>query len=148
MSINKVFLSGYLLRDPELRATPSGTAVLSLGLSVPDRRRDKQTGEWGNYPCFIDCTMFGTRAEKVSQFLRKGSKVSIEGKLRWSLWEREGQKRSKLDVIIGELELMTQNETQPAPQPVQQYAPNTVQPQPVQQPQQVVSSVYEEDIPF
>ena len=94
MSINRVIITGNLTRDPELRSTASGMPVLGFGVAVNDRRRNQQTGEWEDYPNFIDCTMFGARAESVSRFLSKGSKVAIEGKLRWSQWERDGQKRS------------------------------------------------------
>ena len=107
MSINRVIISGNLTRDPELRQTASGLPVLGFGVAVNDRRKNQQTGEWEDYPNFVDCTMFGTRAESVAKFLSKGSKVAIEGKLRWSQWERDGQKRSKIEVIIDELEFMS-----------------------------------------
>jgi single-strand DNA-binding protein len=107
MSINKVLISGNLTRDPELRATASGMPVLGLGVAVNDRRKNQSTGEWEDYPNFIDCTMFGSRAESVSRFLSKGSKVAIEGKLRWSQWERDGQKRSKIEIIIDEIEFLS-----------------------------------------
>lgn len=131
MSINRVNISGNLTRDPELRATAGGTQVLSFGVAVNDRRKNPQTGDWEDYPNFVDCTMFGTRAEAVSRYLSKGSKVAIEGKLRYSSWERDGQKRSKLEVIVDEIELMSQNPNgahggQAAPQ---QYAPQGYQPQ-------------------
>ena len=54
--------------------------------------------------------MFGARAESVSRFLSKGSKVAIEGKLRWSQWERDGQKRSKIEVIVDEIEFLSRND--------------------------------------
>lgn len=82
MSINRVNISGNLTRDPELRVTTNGTQVLSFGVAVNDRRRNPQTGEWEDYPNFVDCTMFGTRAEAVKRYLSKGSKIAIEGKLR------------------------------------------------------------------
>ena len=104
MSINRVNITGNLTRDPELRATAGGTQVLSFGVAVNDRRRNPQTGEWEDYPNFVDCTMFGTRAEAVSRFLAKGNKVAIEGKLRYSSWERDGQRRSKLDDILTKTE--------------------------------------------
>ena len=107
MSINRVILTGNLTRDPELRRTQSGMAVMSLGMAVNDRRKNPQSGEWEDYANFIDLTMFGTRAEAVSSYLRKGSKVGIDGKLRYSTWERDGQKRSKLEVIVDDLELLT-----------------------------------------
>lgn len=114
MSINRVNVSGNLTRDPELRTTASGLPVLGFGLAVTDRRKNQQTGEWEDYPNFIDCTMFGTRAESVVKFLSKGSKVAIEGKLRWSQWERDGQKRSKIEIIIDEIEFLSRNEAVPA----------------------------------
>ncbi|MDY2777205.1 MAG: single-stranded DNA-binding protein [Collinsella sp.] len=110
MSINRVNISGNLTRDPELRATASGTQVLSFGVAVNDRRRNPQTGEWEDYPNFVDCTMFGTRAEAVSRYLSKGSKVAIEGKLRYSSWERDGQRRSKLEVIVDEIEFLSRGQ--------------------------------------
>ena len=100
MSINRVIISGNLTRDPELRSTAGGTSVLGFGVAVNDRRKNQQTGEWEDYPNFIDCTMFGARADALNKYLSKGTKVTIEGKLRWSQWERDGQKRSKIEVIV------------------------------------------------
>lgn len=108
MSINRVMITGNLTRDAELRSTPSGTAVLNLGVAVNDRRRN-QNGEWEDYANFIDCTMFGRRAEGLAQYLTKGTKVAIEGRLHYSSWEdrNTGQKRSKVDVTIDEIEFMS-----------------------------------------
>lgn len=145
MSINRVVISGNLTRDPELRATASGMPVLGFGVAVNDRRKNQQTGEWEDYPNFIDCTMFGARAESVSRFLSKGSKVAIEGKLRWSQWERDGQKRSKIEIIVDEIEFMTSRNAAPTNQ---QFAPQaTPAVAPVATPA-VDASVYDEDIPF
>ena len=107
MSINRVVISGNLTRDAELRSTASGMSVLGFGVAVNDRRRNSQSGEWEDYANFIDCTMFGSRAEKLAQYLTRGVKVAIEGKLRWSQWERDGQKRSKIEVIVDDLEFMS-----------------------------------------
>lgn len=108
MSINRVIVSGNLTRDPEVRTTASGNPVMGFGIAVNDRRKNSQTGEWEDYPNFIDCTMFGARAQSVSRFLSKGSKVAIDGKLRWSQWEtNEGQKRSKIEIIVDEIEFMS-----------------------------------------
>ena len=147
MSINRVIISGNLTRDPELRSTASGLPVLGFGVAVNDRRKNQQTGEWEDYPNFIDCTMFGARAESLSRYLGKGTKVAIEGKLRWSQWEREGQKRSKIEVIVDELEFMTSRDGgQAAPRmqvaPAQSYAPA-----PAAAPA-IDTSVYDDDIPF
>ena len=108
MSMNRVFLAGNLTRDPDLRSTSGGTSVLSFGLAVNERQKNGRTGEWEDRPNFFDGTMFGKRAEAVSRYLSKGSKVALEGRLKWSQWERDGQKRSKVEVIVEELEFMSQ----------------------------------------
>lgn len=111
MSINKVLITGNLTRDSELRETPSGFQVLNFGVAVNDRKKNQSTGQWEDYANFVDCTMFGNRAASVSRFLAKGAKVAIEGKLRWSQWEtQDGGKRSKLEVVVDELEFMSRNE--------------------------------------
>lgn len=147
MSINQVNISGNLTRDPELRATASGTQVLSFGIAVNDRQKNSRTGEWEDYPNYIDCTMFGTRAESVSRYIRKGSKVAISGKLRYSSWEKDGQKRSKLEVIVNDIEFMSRGDSQQTayqppvtPQQTAQAAIPIAPAAPVE--------VYDEDIPF
>ena len=136
MSINRVNITGNLTRDPEMRCTASGMQVLSFGVAVNDRRRNQQTGEWEDYPNFVDCVMFGTRAEAVGRYLSKGSKVAIEGRLRWSQWEaKDGQRRSKLEVIIDEIEFMSRRDDGA------QNAANRAEPAPV-------PDIYDEDIPF
>ena len=160
MSINRVNISGNLTRDPDLRATASGTQVLSFGVAVNDRRRNPQSGEWEDYPNFVDCTMFGTRAEAVRRYLSKGSKVAIEGKLRYSSWERDGQRRSKLEVIVDEIEFLSRGQQQGGQAgytPDQSYgaqggyaapAPAPQAPAPAAAPVPPAVDVYDEDIPF
>lgn len=118
MSINRVNITGNLTRDPELRATAGGTQMLAFGVAVNDRRKNPQTGAWEDVPNFVDCIVFGSRAEAVSRFISKGSKVAIEGKLRYSAWEtKEGQRRSKLEVIVDEIDFLSrqgQQVTSPA----------------------------------
>ncbi|MEI2998987.1 MAG: single-stranded DNA-binding protein [Senegalimassilia faecalis] len=155
MSINRVMISGNLTRDAELRSTQSGMAILGFGVAVNDRRKNPQTGDWEDYPNFVDCTMFGTRGEKLQQYLTKGTKVAIEGKLRYSSWERDGQRRSKLEVIVDELEFMSSRNGAnqgydngmsagyaPQPQPMMAAQPA---PAPIMN---ASASVYDEDIPF
>lgn len=110
MGINKVFLSGNLTRDPELRATASGTQVLEFGLAVNERVRNQQADAWEERANFFSCIVFGRRAEALSRYLAKGAKVSIEGSLRYSVWERDGARRSKVEVIVSELEFMSNAE--------------------------------------
>ena len=156
MSINRVIISGNLTRDPELRSTAGGTSVLGFGVAVNDRRKNQQTGAWEDYPNFIDCTRFGARADALHKYLSKGTKVAIEGKLRWSQWEREGQKRSKIEVIVDELEFMSSRNSDAQYSSGQNYGQQggyQPAPQASYQPQpaptiNASSSVYDEDIPF
>ena len=135
MSINKVVITGNLTREPELKRTASGMAILNLGVAVNDRRKDPKSGEWGDYANFIDCVMFGTRAESISNYLHKGIKVAIDGKLRWSQWEREGQKRSKVEVTVDDIEILT-------PKGEQSNSPQA------QAPIEVSAELYDDSIPF
>lgn len=109
MAINRVAISGNLTRDPELRAAQSGTAILSFSVAVNDRRRNAQTGDWEDVPNYVDCIVFGKRAEGLAKFLAKGAKVAIEGRLRWSQWQDRdtGKNRSKLEVVVDEIEAMS-----------------------------------------
>ena len=125
MSINRVNITGNLTRDPELRQTTGGTPVLNIGVAVNDRRRNNQTGEWEDYPNFIDCVLFGQRANALSALISKGSKVAIEGKLRYSSWEREGERRSKIEVVVDELEFMNSRQQQ-IPKLQEDYFPEDV----------------------
>ena len=125
MSINRVVISGNLTRDPELRSTSGGTAVLNLGVAVNDRRKNQQTGEWEDYANFIDCVMFGTRAEAISRYLTKGTKVAIEGKLRYRSWEnQQGEKRSKVEVTVDEIEFMSSRDSGGGAGPVSDPGPS------------------------
>ena len=157
MSINKVMISGNLTRDAEKRTTPSGTSILNFGVAVNDRRRNAN-GEWEDYANFIDCTMFGRRADALEQYLVKGTKVAIEGKLHYSSWEdrNTGQRRSKLDVTVDEIELMSRNNGGQAASSATNYAgggyENTSYQQQPQEPsiaEPPTPSAYDDDdIPF
>lgn len=104
--MNRVCISGNLTRDPELKATAGGMAVLAFVVAVNDRRKNSVTGEWEDAPNFVDVTVFGKRAESLADMLKKGMKVTIDGKLRWSSWEtQDGGKRSKLEVIADDIDL-------------------------------------------
>lgn len=139
MSINVVVISGNLTKDCELRHTNGGTAILSFGVAVNDRMKDRD-GSWVDRPNFVDVTVFGPRAEALSRYLSKGTKVALSGKLRYSSWERDGQKRSKLEVIAEEIEFLSRDgdvARTAAPQ-ARVQAP----------PEQPTEGTYEDDIPF
>jgi single-strand DNA-binding protein len=107
MSINSVNITGNLTRDIELRQTQSGYSIGAISVAVNDRRKNPQTEEWEDKPNFVECTLFGKRAEALAPYLKKGQKVGINGKLDWQQWEtQEGSKRSMLKVIVNDLELL------------------------------------------
>ena len=98
-SLNKVFLMGNLTRDPELRYTPSGTALAESGIAV-NRRYTTPDGQTKDDTCYVEVNVWGRRAEVICEYLRKGSPIFIEGRLQYSTWEnREGQKQSRLRVV-------------------------------------------------
>lgn len=168
-NVNNVVLSGNLTRDPELRYAQSGTAVMDVGLAVNDRVSNKQTGQWEDYTNFVDCTIFGKRAESLQPILAKGMHVTVTGRLRWSQWEKDGQRRSKLEVVVDDVDLppRPQQQQQPptdfgayspqpqaaySPQPQQAYAPRPQQaysPQPQAHGSEQLGFGYsDEPIPF
>lgn len=110
MSINSVFLVGNLTRDPELRVTASGNGVLSLNICVNQSRKNAE-GQWEDYPNYFFLTMFGKRAESLSTWLHKGSKVAVQGHLNQNTWEKDGQKQSRTDIIVDQIELMSKKES-------------------------------------
>jgi single-strand DNA-binding protein len=99
-SFNKVILVGNLTRDPELRYTPKGMAIAKVGLAV-NRNWRNEAGETKEEVTFVDVDVFGRTAENLAQYMRKGSPILIEGRLRLDQWDdkQTGQKRSKLGVV-------------------------------------------------
>ena len=99
---NKVILIGNLTRDPELRYTPKGVAIAKIGLAVNRNWRDPASGELKEEVTFVDIDAFGKQAETLGQYMKKGSPLMVEGRLRLDTWEdkQTNQKRSKLGVIL------------------------------------------------
>ena len=105
-SFNKVILLGNLTRDPQLSYLPSQTAVVEFGLAI-NRRYKKQDGSQGEEVCYVDCTMFGARAEVINKYLKKGNPVFVEGRLRFESWQgQDGKKRSRLRVQVENFEFV------------------------------------------
>ena len=105
MNINRVVLTGNLTRDPELRSTPGGLAICKLGIACNTRKKNS-AGEWEEKPNFFRVTVFGKQAEHCSSYLRKGRAVAIDGRLEWSQWENEGQKRESIDIIADSVQFL------------------------------------------
>lgn len=105
-SLNKVLLMGNLTRDPQLSYLPSQTPVVELGLAV-SRKYKKQDGSVAEDVCFVDCQMFGKRAETLNKYFKKGEPIFIEGRLKFDSWQgQDGQKRSKLRVFVENFEFI------------------------------------------
>jgi single-strand DNA-binding protein len=104
---NKVILIGNLTRDVELRYLPNGSSVGKFGLATNRKWKDAQNGELKQEVMFIDITVFGRSAEIANQYLRKGSKVLVEGRLSLNQWtDQSGQKRSKHEIVADSVQFM------------------------------------------
>jgi single-strand DNA-binding protein len=109
--MNKVMLIGNLTRDAEVRHTNSGFPITEMGIAVNDRRKNAQSGDWEEKPFFFTMKMLGDRGEKIAQYLVKGKKVGIVGKLEYRAWETPaGEKRSVVEVLIEDLEFLSSNQ--------------------------------------
>jgi single-strand DNA-binding protein len=105
-SLNKVFLIGNLTRPPELRYTPSGTAVSDLRLAV-NRSYSTQAGERREETCFLTVVVWGKQAETSAQYLDKGSPILVEGRLQTRDWEtKDGQKRNVVEVVAERVQFL------------------------------------------
>lgn len=134
MSLNKITLSGNLGADAELRYTKSGNPVVSFSLAVNERTQQSD-GTWGDYTNWPDCVMFGKRAEALSPWLRKGTKISLTGRIHTRSYQRDGQNVKRWEVRVEDVELMQHKR--------EQQAPTETQAQPTAEP-----SIYDSDIPF
>ena len=110
-SVNKVILLGNVGKDPEIRSTPTGTLVATFGLATSDRYQDPQ-GNWQDRTEWHNLVAFKRTAEIIRDYVKKGSKLYVEGSLRTSNWEDKtsGQKRYKTEIIINDLSLLSGRE--------------------------------------
>jgi single-strand DNA-binding protein len=100
-SINRVVLVGRLTRDPELRALPSGTSVCSLRIACNSSRKEAD-GNYGERPNFFDVSVYGAPGESVSNYMRKGSRVGVDGRLDWREWETADQQRRQAVSVVAD----------------------------------------------
>jgi single-strand DNA-binding protein len=106
VSLNKVFLIGNLTRSPELRYTPSGTAVADLRLAV-NRAYTTTAGEKRQDTCFLTVVVWGKQAESCGEYLDKGSPILVEGRLQTRDWEtKDGQRRNVTEVVADRVQFM------------------------------------------
>jgi single-strand DNA-binding protein len=106
-NFNKVILAGNLTRDPELRYTPKGMAIVKIGLAI-NRTWRTESGENKEEVTFVDVDAFGRTAENIAQYFKKGRPILLEGRLKLDQWEdkQTNQKRSKLGVVLETFQFM------------------------------------------
>lgn len=105
-SINRVVLVGRLTRDPELRSLPSGVSVCALRIACSSSRRDAE-GAYHERPNYFDVSVYGGASESVSRYMRKGSRVAIDGRLEWREWETsEQQKRQAVSIVADTVQFL------------------------------------------
>ena len=116
-SINNVILMGNLTRDPELRQTPNGQNVCSFSLAL-NRSYRNQNDEWQEATDYVDIVAWAALAERVSQYLTKGRRCLVQGRLQSRSWEQDGQKRNKVEVIASDVTFLdSRTNTEEAPTP-------------------------------
>lgn len=110
--INRVLIVGRLTRDPELRHTAGGTAVLEMSVAVNSREKDSGTGEWGDRVDYFDVTVWENQAESCAQYLAKGSQVAIDGRLRQERWKTKDtdENRSKVKIVASTVQFLDSRE--------------------------------------
>jgi len=148
-NFNKVILAGNLTRDPELRYTPKGTAIAKIGLAI-NRTWKSETGETKEEVTFVDADAFGRTAEVISQYLKKGRPILVEGRLKLDQWEDKNthQKQSKLRVVVENFQFLDSGRAdgaapagaRQAAAPTAAGAPAAPEPEPAQP--------EEDDVPF
>lgn len=131
VDFNRVILAGNLVRDPETRFIPSGTAVTSFSIAV--NRRYKSNNEVKEEVSFFDVSVFGKMGENCAEYLSKGRPVLVEGRLRQRRWEADGVKRSKIEVVADNVQFLGS----PRGGPAEPSAPSAPAPEP-----------QDDDIPF
>ena len=162
--VNKVILVGNVGGDPETKYMPSGGAVTNLSIATSESWKDKQTGQPQERTEWHRVVFFNRLAEIASEYVRKGSKVYVEGSLRTRQWEQDGVKRYSTEIVASEMQMLdsreggTQQQQQAPQQRQQQQAPKQRQQAPQQQAQnqqqarQAVEggfdASFDDDIPF
>ena len=134
---NKIILVGNLTRDIELRYLPSGTALANTAIATSHKYTSN--GEKKEDVCFVDISFFGRSAEVANQYLKKGSKILVEGRLKHDTWEKDGQRHSKHSIMVESMQMLgSKQESAKPPEVVYENVPK-------EQPQ---VDIDEEEIPF
>ena len=154
-SFNKVIIAGNLTRDPEMRYTPKGTAVVRFGLAT-NRKWKTETGELKEEVTFVDIDAFGRQAEVIAQYMKKGRPLLVEGRLKLDEWEDKNthQKVSKLRVVLESFTFIDSNRSDATSGDAQRTrtgaapAAAPASAGPVSEPVPEAPSPEEDDVPF
>jgi single-strand DNA-binding protein len=144
--VNKVILIGNLGRDPEIRYSASGTAMGNLSIATTEGRKNRETGQWEDHTEWHRVVVLGRTAEVAGEYLRKGSKVYIEGRLQTRKWQdKDGQDRYTTEILANDLQMLDSRggAGEPVVHPPSEPAPSREPPAPVSR-----DSDFDDDIPF
>jgi single-strand DNA-binding protein len=149
--INQVVLVGRLTRDAELKYTSSGIAICTFAVAV--NRRIRKGEQWLDEASFFDLTLWDKQAEGLQKYLLKGTQVAVQGELRQDRWEKDGQKFSKIQVFVNNLELLGsrsggRDEVRGAEAPAPYKGTNSSKPSAPPSVPEFDPQSYEDDIPF
>jgi len=108
-NFNQVTLMGNLTRDPNLKYTTNQTPVVEFGMAV-NHTFKKSDGSQGEEVCFVECQMYGKRAEVVSKYFSKGSQIFVQGRLKLEQWEKDGEPKSRIRVLAERFEFIGKRE--------------------------------------
>ncbi len=137
--INHVVLVGRLTRDAELKYTNNGTPVSRLSIAINQRR--KRNDQWVDEASFFNIVVWGKIAEALNPYLKKGKQIGVEGQLRQSRWEQEGQQRSRVEIVASNIQLLggrTSQTIQESSVPAEPFPEDTMG----------IEDDFEDDIPF
>ena len=161
-SLNKVLLMGNLTRDPEVRTFASGTAVCNFGMAINRNFTDRE-GNRREETTFVDVESFGKQAETISRYMKKGSGIFIEGRLKLDQWEKDGAKRSKLRITLENFQFVGSGEgasgsgnggqsnnpiSNPASDSTNSSPQDTPDPTPSRDTEIQTDNIEEDDVPF
>lgn len=120
--VNSVVLVCRLTRDPELRTLGSGTSVCSLRVAFSTSWKNSATGDWEDRSNYTDVTVWGAQGETCSRYLTKGRQICVQGRLQWHEWEKDGQKRSALDIVADQVQFLNDGKGEGSSSGGRQYA--------------------------
>ena len=150
--VNKVIIIGNVGQDPETKYLPSGGAVTNLSIATSESWKDKQTGQPQERTEWHRVVFFNKLAEIVAQYMKKGSKIYIEGALRTRQWEKDGVKRYSTEIVASQMQMLDSKsgDQQQAPQQAHNspHSQGSYQKQQYERQQQPVDDGFDDDLPF